>query len=58
MPKMSSTSECPTVNDEPGVAWSMPAGSKSTCSKAQRIGQSTFQTSFPSKSEESTVLPE
>ena len=58
MPKMSSTSECPTVNDEPGVAWSMPAGSKSTCSKAQRIGQSTFQTSLPSNSVERLVMPE
>ncbi len=48
MSKIFSTSSWPTVNDEPGVAWSMPAGSKSTCSNAQRIGQSTFQTSLPS----------
>ena len=27
--------------------WSRPAGSKSTFSHAQRIGQSTFQTSLP-----------
>ena len=48
MPKTDSTSSWPTVNDDPGVAWSMPAGSKSTCSTAHRIGQSTFQTSLPS----------
>ena len=48
MPKTDSTSSWPTVNDDPGVAWSMPAGSKSTCSKAHRIGQSTFHTSLPS----------
>ena len=55
---MDSTSSCPTVNDEPGVAWSIPAGSKSTCSKAQRIGQSTFHTSLPSNSVDRLVVPE
>ena len=37
----------PTTNDEPGRRWSTPEGSKITPSYAQRIGQSTFQTSLP-----------
>src|SRR5579863_2465764 len=45
--KISETSSAPTVKLEPGVEWSTPAGSNVTCSYAQRIGQSTFQTSFP-----------
>ncbi|MBD0688368.1 hypothetical protein BG452_00915 [Streptomyces sp. CBMA123] len=45
--KTSRTSCDPTVNDEPGEEWSTPPASKVTPSKAQRIGQSTFQTSFP-----------
>ncbi len=48
IPKSSWTSSWPTVKDDPGVTWSMPAGSKSTFSNAQRIGQSTLQTSLPS----------
>ena len=37
--------------------WSRPAGSKFTFSKAQRIGQSTFQTSLPSVSVDRSVVP-
>jgi len=38
----------PTSKLLPGEEWSSPPGSKSTVSKVQRIGQSTFHTSFPS----------
>jgi hypothetical protein len=34
-------------SDDPGEEWSTPLGSKITPSYAQRIGQSTFQTSLP-----------
>ena len=46
-PKISATICPPTTNDEPGDEWSTPDGSKCTPSYAQRIGQSTFQTSLP-----------
>src|ERR1700722_17040029 len=46
-PKISVTSSSPTVKLDPGEAWSTPAGSNVTRSYAQRIGQSTFQASFP-----------
>lgn len=46
-PKISRTSCWPTIHEEPGDWWSTPDGSKSTPLKAQRIGQSTFQTSLP-----------
>src|SRR5512144_1235288 len=46
-PNTSRTSWLPTVKLEPGEEWSTPDGSKSTPLKAQRIGQSTFQTSLP-----------
>jgi hypothetical protein len=49
-PKISRTSCSPTVKLEPGDEWSTPAGSKVTRSYAQRIGQSTFQTSLPATS--------
>lgn len=45
--KISRTIWPPTTNDEPGEEWSTPLGSKITPSYAQRIGQSTFQTSLP-----------
>src|SRR5215213_1634332 len=55
-PKISRTSWLPTTNDDPGDWWSTPEGSKTTPSCAQRIGQSTFQTSLPRrKSRSSTV---
>ena len=45
-------------SDEPGEEWSTPDGSKTTPSYAQRIGQSTFQTSLPRlNSLSSTVSP-
>lgn len=37
----------PTWKLEPGEEWSTPLGSKTTPSCAQRMGQSTFQTSLP-----------
>src|SRR4051794_24893289 len=47
-PSKTSRTICPpTTNDEPGEEWSTPDGSKITPSYAQRIGQSTFQTSLP-----------
>jgi len=46
-PKTSRTICPPTTNDDPGDWWSTPDGSKATPSNAQRIGQSTFQTSLP-----------
>ena len=46
-PKTSRTICPPTTNEEPGEEWSTPEGSKTTPSYAQRIGQSTFQTSLP-----------
>ena len=46
-PKTSPTICPPTWKDEPGEEWSTPDGSKTTPSYAQRIGQSTFQTSLP-----------
>src|SRR5579859_4283530 len=46
-PKTSPTSRPPTTKEEPGEEWSTPDGSKATPSYAQRIGQSTFQTSLP-----------
>lgn len=45
--KMSRTICPPTTNDDPGEEWSTPLGSKITPSYAQRMGQSTFQTSLP-----------
>src|ERR1039458_6450137 len=46
-PKISDTSSAPTVKLDPGEEWSTPAGSNVTRSYAHRIGQSTFQASFP-----------
>lgn len=46
-PNTVATSSRPTEKEEPGLEWSLPPASKSTPSNAQRIGQSTFQTSFP-----------
>ncbi len=37
----------PTWKLDPGEEWSTPLGSKITPSYAQRMGQSTFQTSLP-----------
>ncbi len=54
--KTSRTIWPPTTYEEPGEEWSTPLGSKTTPSYAQRIGQSTFQTSLPrSCSRSSTV---
>ena len=46
-PKISDTSCPPTTHDDPGEWWSTPAGSNTTPSYTQRIGQSTFHTSLP-----------
>ena len=57
-PKTSDTSSPPTSYDEPGDEWSTPDGSKSTPSYAQRIGQSTFQTSLPRVNSRSSTVSE